>query len=313
MTVEAAAVETAEQVDLGAKLKHITTGCKLEIRQVLCTRKMTDSQRKKMADAFSADQGSVKGSREFLNRKLDFVKDLFSAASKAKAIWRAATVKYEDGVRLIRTDKITWMNEAISECQMAAIEACQVVYDRWPEVVSDARNRLADLFMESDYEFDIRNAFGITISYPAIEPDQRLKTIAPELFEAERKRIVAQFEQAAIVAEKALQEEFEKMISELLGKLEDKTEEDGKKRVIKQCKIDDLVNFATRFQEMSIGNNAELASLVNKAKELAGDVTVKGLKKGEAKQDFKTKLAEVSKALEAFTTVAPVRTFSLED
>ena len=183
-----------ETQDLGSKLKGMTSGCKLEIRQVMCSRKMTEAQRKKMADAFSADSGSVKGSREFLNRKLEFVRPLFKAASKAKTIWRSCTVKYDDGIRLIRTDRIEWMNAAISECQMEAIEACEQVHERWSEVVEDAKKRLVDLFVEDDYAFDIRNAFGITISYPAIEPDSRLKTIAPELFEAERKKIVAQFE-----------------------------------------------------------------------------------------------------------------------
>ena len=298
--------------DLGAKLKNLTSGCKLEIRQVMCSRKMTEAQRSKMAAAFSAETGSVKGSREFLNRKLDFVKPLFKAATKAKAIWRAATVKYEDGVRLIRTDKIEWMNSAISECQMEAIKACDQVSDRWPEVVADARTRLVDLFVQSDYDFDIRNAFGITISYPAIEPDSRLKTIAPELFEAERKKIVAQFEQAAIAAETALQEEFASMVADLLEKLEDKTEEDGKKRVIKQSKIDNLVDFAKRFSDMSIGNNAELADLVERAKSLAGDVTVKSLKKGTTKEDFKAKLAEVGASLESFVTTASIRKFNLE-
>jgi len=302
----------AEQ-DLGAKLKNLTSGCKLEIRQVMCSRKMTDAQRTKMAAAFNAETGSVKGSREFLNRKLEFVKPLFKAATKAKAIWRAATVKYEDGVRLIRTDKIEWMNSAIAECQMEAIKACDQVYDRWPDVVADAKTRLVDLFVESDYDFDIRNAFGITISYPAIEPDSRLKTIAPELFEAERKKIVAQFEQAAIAAETALQEEFATMVSELLEKLTDQSEEDGKKHIIKQSKIDHLVDFAKRFSEMSISDNNDLAELVEKAKSLAGDVTVKSLKQGTNKADFKAKLTEVGESLAKFTTTASIRKFTLED
>jgi len=64
---------------------------------------------------------------------------------------------------------------------------------------------------------------------------------------------------------------------------------------------------------MSISDNNDLAELVEKAKSLAGDVTVKSLKQGTNKADFKAKLTEVGESLAKFTTTASIRKFTLED
>ena len=301
-----------ENEQLGLKLKKTTSGCKLESRSIMCSRKMTDSQRVKVAQAFNAETNSVEGSRAFLSRKMPSIKNLFRELSAARGIWKMNTVKFEDGIRLIRVDRIEWMNQQIALHQERIKEAASEVHAEWDEIRQDARKRLDELYVAADYEFDIRDAFGVTISYPAIEPDTRLKTIAPELYEQERKKIVAQFEQAAIVAEQSLKEEFAAMVQNLLEKLQGKTDEDGKKHIIKQAGIDSLVSFAERFKNLSIGNDAELAALVTSAKQLAGGMTVKALKKEDAKDDFKSKLTEVSEALQAYVAIAPNRKFDLE-
>lgn len=301
-----------ESNELGDKLKKTTSGCKLESRSIMCSRKMTDAQRVKMAQTFNAEANSVSGSRDFLSRKIGTVKNLFRELSAARGIWKINTVKFEDGIRLIRCDRIEWMNQQIALHQERIKAAAEEVYAEWDEIKQDAKKRLDELFVEDDYDFDIRDAFGVTISYPAIEPDNRLKTIAPELYEQERRKIVAQFEQAAIAAEQALKEEFAGMVQGLLEKLQDKQGEEGKKHIIKQAGIDSLVSFAERFKSLSIGNDAELSSLVESAKQLAGNVTVKALKKEDARDDFKQKLTEVSEALQAYVAIAPNRKFELE-
>ena len=298
--------------DLGDKLKEVTSGCRLEVSAFTCMRKMTPEQRQRMANAFSADVGSVTGGREIINRRLPVVKPLFSAISKARLLWRDHTIKYEDGVRLIRTDRIAWMNAQIGACQQEARAAAEDVHAAWETVKEDAKTRLQDLYNELDYAFDVRNAFGMTISYPAIEPDSRLKTIAPELYEAERKKIAASFEEAAIVAEEGLRSEFQELLSGLMEKLSDQESEDGKKRHVKQQGIDALVSFAERFKSMAIGSNAELEGLVEQAKALAGNTTVKGLREGTAKQEFKQSLQEVSALMDAFIEKSPIRKFDLD-
>lgn len=297
--------------NLGDKLKLMTSGCRLEVRSFGCKRSMTENQRKKMAEAFNADEDSVSGGRQVIDRKLPVVKDLFQAIREAKALWRDHTIKYEDGVRLIRTDRIAWMNQEISILQKKAKHAANEIYVAWDDIKENAKGRLAELYEEDDYDFDVRDAFGMVISYPAIEPDERLKDLAPELYEAEHERIRAQFKEAAIAAEEALQDEFKKLIGGLLAKLQESAE-DGKKKVVQQRGIDALVDFATRFDELTISNNESLAAIVTQAKELAGKTSIKDLKDGEKREEFTTSLASVSAALEAFIVAAPVRKFDLE-
>jgi len=298
--------------DLGSKLKDVTTGCKLEVRSFSCNRKMTPEQRQRMAETFSADVGSVTGGREVINRRLPVVKPLFAAMSKAKSIWRSHTIAYEDGVRLIRTDRIAWMNELISECQQEAIKAAEDIRDAWDIVRNDAKERLQDLYSPADYDFDVRDAFGMFISYPAIEPDSRLKEIAPELYEAERQKIAASFAEAAIVAEEGLRIEFQALLTGLVSKLAEQEQTDGKKHYIKQQGIDALVDFAERFKSMSIGSSAELDAMVQQAKELAGGTTIKGLKDPANKEQFVASLQDVATKMGDLIAQAPLRKFDLD-
>ena len=298
---------------LGDSLKKETTGCKLEVASTSSSRKMTPEQRVKVAKLFDAEVNSVLASREVISKKLPVVRNVYKVISAARAYWKAYTIKYEDGVRLIRTNRVTEMSKRMEAFQVDLQAAKQELKDNWDKVAEDAKKRLVDLYVESDYLFDPMDAFWLTVSYPAIEPDERIKQLAPDLYVAEKKRIEAKFEDAACLAEEALRKEFQKLINSMVDKLSEATDENGKKKILKESALDGMVSFAERFKAISVSNDNELDAMVEQVRSLAGDVTLKDLKSNAGKKaEFATAMEAIKLSMENLITTKPVRKFELE-
>lgn len=299
-------------VDMGQRLQEMTTGCKLEVTAFSSRKKMTDGQRARMAEFFNADIRSVSGGREILNKKLPEVRNVYGIIREARGLWSNFTVKYEDGVRLIRSDRIEWMNGKIGELQEELRQAKQALFDAWEVVKQDAQNRLADLYVAGDYAFDVRQVLWINVSYPAIGPDPKLQQLSKELFESELAKFRVRFEEAAQDAEQALQKEFAEMIQGIAERLEEGENEDGKKRVLQQRAVDNVVEFANRFRSLSIGSSG-MESLVEQAEQLALGLDTKAIKKDAASRaTIRESFGALRTAIEKQITTAAERTFEFE-
>lgn len=299
--------------DLGERLKATFTGCRLQVRAIGANRSMTPEQKEKVAQLFAADNESIGGSRRVVNTQHPLLMAVTAPIRAAKKTWQTYTVEYDSkGTRLIRTDRITWMNNTILGYQVACNAAVKSLADNWQLIKDDAKSRLGELYIEEDYDFDPSMSIGIAISYPAIEPDTRLKTIAPEIYEQELGKIKQKFAEAAEQAETMLAMQFSEMVDSLLGKL---TAGPGEKpKVIQSRTVEQLAEFATRFKELSVGNNDQLAGLVDRVSALAGGVDLKKLRKpGELRDEFRSKLQEAQEQLLSLAVAKPSRVLNLEE
>lgn len=85
----------------------------------------------------------------------------------------------------------------------------------YEEIKSDAQRRLGRLYNPNDYPPEIRQMFTVAWDFPSIEPPSYLMRIAPEVYEQERARVAARFDEAVRLAEQAFAAEFAKLLSHL--------------------------------------------------------------------------------------------------
>jgi hypothetical protein len=294
------------------RIKAATTGCRLSIGSMSVRKKITATQQAKIASLFDAELASVDGGRKIINRKLKPVAEMFRILREVRSTWFAYSIPYEPGVRLIRVDRVEWISETVAKAAEELEVAKNELHARWDEVIEDARTRLGDLFVESDYQFDVRDMVGIAVSFPAIEPDGRVAALAPEVFAAERARIAAKMEEAAVTAEAALQAQLLEMVSSLETRLVDGESEDGKKRVIRQGAVDEIVEFANRFRATAINSDAQLDEIVERAKALASGVDLSAVRKDAvAKKSLSESFGDIRKNLENYVEVKKERKFDL--
>lgn len=296
--------------DLGKRLAEAATGCKLEVLSCAVRRKITTTQRERIANLFDADVKSVDGGRVVLNRKIPEVAEVFRITRAAKALWNSYTIKYEDGVRLIRTDRIQWLSERVQEFQADLHEAKEKLWEAWDDVVLEARERLGSLFVSSDYGFDPRSVIWLVLSFPSVDPDRRLLDVAPEIYEQERQKIAAKLQEAAEVAEQGLREQLSDLVGSLAERLAEGESQDGKKRYVRQAAIDEIVEFANRFKALSVSSSDEVDAIVERARKLAENTSIAAVRKDAlVRSEVVQSLAEIRDSLGKFVAVKKDREF----
>jgi hypothetical protein len=130
--------------------------------------------------------------------------------------------------------------------------------------------------------------------------------IAPEVYEEERRRVAARFDEAVRLAEQAFATEFARLLSHLSSRLANG--ENGERQVFRDSAVSNLTEFFGRFGELNVRSNPELDALVRQAQELVQGVTPQRLRASdELRQQVATDMARVQAQVEGLLTDAPRR------
>jgi len=199
------------------ELRKDTMAVSLKLRRFGKRRSMTTDQVRTSAEAFGADPEYVGGSKRLLNDKHVRYKAVSAALSQARVTWKAMTVPFpEPGKRLMRRSKLAEFEAAMQSHVDAlgnAVAALDEIYHA--ELIPEAQERLHDLFDESNYPQSLAGTFAVDWEYPSIEPPDYLKQMAPEIYEAEQRRIQARFDEAIAMTEQAFEAELASLVQSI--------------------------------------------------------------------------------------------------
>ena len=114
-----------------------------------------------------------------------------------------------------------------------------------------AAERLGRLFNPGDYPETLVGLFDVSWDFPSVEPPDYLRELNPALYEAERARVAARFDEAVQLAEQAFLEEFAKLVGHLSERIGG-VGEDGKPKVFRDSAIGNLGDFFERFRNLNV-------------------------------------------------------------
>jgi len=304
---------TPSAIEFGKKLQEQTSGCALHTYALSRRRTMSRGALNQVAGMFEAETDSIGGSREIISRKHEFVKPVYMLLDRAKDLVRTYTIDYpEKGVRLIKIDRIELVVGKINEIRDELNKALLALRDNWQSVKDDAKNRLGNLYNEGDYPLDPTVGYGVELTFPAIKPDDRLAQLHPELFKQEQERIAARFADAVKQAEAVAADELTKMLDHLIERLT--PADGGSKKTLHETTVTNLVDFAKRFKDMSVGSNADLEALVAEVEKAASGIDVKTLRKsdGGAIGKIKEKVQGLRAKMDELVIARPIRELDLD-
>lgn len=143
--------------------------------------------------------------------------------------------------------------------------------------------------------------------FPSVEPPDYLRELNPALYEAERARVAARFDEAARLAESAFLEEFAKLVghlSERIGGVGD----DGKPKVFGDSAVNNLGDFFEKFCSLNVRSNDQLDELVAQAQRAVRGVGAQDLRdSGDLRERVASKLSRVQSALDGLMVDRPRR------
>jgi len=270
-------------------------------------RALTASQKEEFGSVASADARFLTAGKKLVDVRHEAFRKLTAIKTRIGNYWRGISLPYvEPGVRLIRQadiESFVHTMEGFREELTGAEFDLNLVYD---DIKSDARRRLGRLYNPNDYPTEIRNLFGVEWDFPSIEPPSYLLRIAPEVYEEERQRVAARFDEAVRLAEQAFATEFSRLLSHLTARLANG--EDGQRQVFRDSVINNLTGFFERFKELNVRSNPELDTLVEQAQQMVRGVTPQSLRDSDSlRQQIVGDMAGVRSQVEALITDVPRR------
>ena len=298
---------TQSNSELGSRLRSDTTAVRVHIRWPGTRKSLSESQRSLAAEAFAADQKSVSAAKKLLDTSHPAFKAVTTVKTAAVNYWRDSTLPFvEPGMRLIRRQQITEFNERMTEYREQLAIAVSELEQHFDELVQQARQRLVDLFNRSDYPADIADAFAIEWDFPSVSTPEYLRSVSPELYEAECQRVRARFDEAVSLAENAFAEELEQLVTHLAERLSGG--EDGQPKVFRDSAVNNLREFFDRFRRLNIRSDDDLERLVTDAESVIAGVSPQGLRDRQSlRQAVNAQLREVTESLDDWMTDRPRR------
>jgi hypothetical protein len=275
----------------------------------LGTRKsLTPEQRAEAAQPFDAEGQYLSAGKKLLDTTHSAFKAVTSIRGKIASTWKSMSLPFpEPGVRLIRRDQVEEFVSLMEEYKGELADAVVNLDRHYGELKVTAAERLGRLFNPGDYPETLIGLFDVTWDFPSVEPPDYLRDLNPALYEAERARVAARFDEAIQLAESAFLEEFGRLVGHLTGRISGASD-DGKPKVFRDSAINNLSDFFEKFRSLNVSSNDQLDELVRQAQQAVRGIAPKDLRASDdVRQRVATELSQVQTALDGMMVDRPRR------
>jgi len=275
----------------------------------LGTRKtLSAEQRAEAAQPFDAQGEYVSAGKKLLDTKHSAFRAVTAIRGKIASTWKSMSLPFpEPGVRLIRRDQIDEFVGLMEEYRIELADAVANLDRHYAELQTTAAARLGRLYNPGDYPATLIGLFDVAWDFPSVEPPDYLRDLNPALYESERARVAARFDEAVQMAETAFQEEFARLVGHLTERISG-SGEDGERKVFRDSAVGNLSEFFERFRMLNVSSNAQLDELVAQAQQVVRGVAARDLRgNGDLRQQVATELSRVQSALDGMMVDRPRR------
>ena len=268
---------------------------------------LTPTQKAQAAETFGAEGQYLSASKKLLDTALPAFRAVTSIRNRIVSYWRGMSLPYpEPGIRLIRQDRVETFHEKMTELRRELAEAVGELDRQLPLLRRAAQQRLGSLFDPADYPTSLADLFAVEWDFPSVEPPEYLMQLNPALYEQERQRIVARFEEAVRLAEQAFIEELSRLVSHLVDRLSG--DEDGRPKTFRDSSVGNLRQFFEQFRSLSVRSNPQLDELVATAQRALRGVQPQELRDVAAlRQQLASRLSQVKAGLDELLVDQPRR------
>ena len=270
-------------------------------------RTLSMAQKAQAAETFGAEGPYLSAAKKILDTRCPAYRAVTGVRNRVLAYWRGISLPYpESGLRLIRQDRIEPFAREMADFRGELQEAVDALDEDLPRLKTAARRRLGELYDGTDYPSSLRGLFAVEWDFPSLQPPDYLLQLKPELYEQERRRIVARFDEAVQLAEQAFCGEFSKLIGHLVERLHGTGDE--KPKIFRDSAVGNLREFFARFRDLNVRSNEQLDDLVATAQDALRGVRPQDLRDdGGLRDRIAGQLAAVGSQLDGLMVDRPRR------
>lgn len=289
------------------RLRLTTAAVRVALKWLGVRKTLTPEQRSQAAEAFRAEGDFISARKKLLDTSHAAYKEVTAARGHIIRFWKGVTLPYpEPGIRLLRQDQVETFDGQMGMFREQLHAAVAQLEGHYAELKSVARARLGQLYNAHDYPTDLRGLFDVAWDFPAVEPPSYLLELSPALYEQEKARVAARFEEAVTLAEQTFIEEFGKLVAHLTERLSGGF--DGEPKVFRDSAVTNLLEFFNRFRDLNVRSNAQLDEWVEQVRRVVRGVEPQALRDSASlRQQIAGQLSQVQSAIDGMMTDLPRR------
>ena len=290
------------------RLRATMAAARVSFTWVGTQKTLNADQKARAAETFGAEGQYLSAGKKLLDTSHSAFRAVTAIRGKIGSYWKGLSLPYpEPGVRLIKQDKVEEFAAQMADFKVELDDAVANLDRHYGELKRAAAERLGSLYNSADYPESLVGLFDVQWDFPSFEPPDYLRLLCPAVFEQERARVAARFDEAVQLAESAFLEEFARLVSHLCERIGG-TGEDGGPRVFRDTAVDNLSDFFGRFRELNVRSNEQLDELVGRAQRAVRGVGAQDLRdSGELRQRVASQLAQVQSSLDGMLVERPRR------
>ena len=282
--------------------------CRVQFTWLGTQKSLTPEQRAAAASAFDADGRALSAGKKLLDVAHPAFRAVTAVRGQVESYWRSLTLPFpEPGVRLIRQDRVDEFARRMAGSRADLDHAVAALDRHYAELRAAARGRLGSLYDEADYPATLVGLFGVAWDFPSLEPPGYLVALSPAVYEQERARVAARFEEAVALAERAFADEFARLVEHLAERLSG-AGEDGSPKVFRDSAVGNLREFFDRFKELNVRSDPDLDALVERARRVVRGASAQDLRdEGPLRERVAAGLSRVRESLDSLLVDRPRR------
>ena len=268
---------------------------------------LSSEQKAQAADTFGAEGAFLSAGKKLVDTRHPKFKAVTAVKNQVTQFWKSLSLPYpENGVRLIRQDKIDGFDAQMREFRDELDEAVAELDLHYDSLKSAASRRLGTLYDPTDYPPSLRGMFSVEWDFPSIDAPDYLRQLHPELYEQECQRVQQRFDEAVRLAEEAFTAELAKLVSHLTERLSG--QDDGKPKIFRDTALTNLTEFFDRFRQLNVRSSEQLDQLVSDAQQTIRGVEPQQLRDNQGmRQGVATELSRVQSVLDGLLVDRPRR------
>jgi hypothetical protein len=289
-----------------ARLRTTMAACRVMFTWLGTQKSLTPGQRARAAEAFDAQAPFLSAGKKLLDTAHPAFRAVTAVRGKIDAHWKGLSLPFpEPGVRLLKLSDVEGFAAQMTDFQVELDDAVANLDRHYGELKAAAAQRLGSLFNAADYPETLAGLFGVAWDFPSLEPPDYLVQLAPGLYEQERARVTARFEDAVRLAEQAFLEEFARLVAHLCERVRD----DGREvKVFRDSAVGNLTAFFDRFRHLSVRSDEGLDALVAQAQQAVRGVDAQDLRdRSGLRREVASQLARVQSELDGLLVDRPRR------
>ncbi|MCO8123390.1 hypothetical protein NHH03_19215, partial [Stieleria sp. TO1_6] len=202
----------AVATDHGGRLRTTMAAMRLSFTWFGTRKSLSSEQKAQAADTFHAEGKYISAGKKLIDTGDANFRAVTSVRTQATSFFKGTTLPFpEPGIRLVPQASLDQINHRMQGFCQELADAVRILDGRFGELKYEARDRLGDLYCESDYPHTLEGLFEIGWDFPSVEPPDYLRRLNPDLYRQECERVKGRFDEAVQLAEAAFMDELNRM------------------------------------------------------------------------------------------------------